>query len=53
LGDAVEALGLRGALLAFGAVYLLTTLALVVFPSWRPTRWPVPTPTQETAAARG
>jgi MFS family permease len=41
-GYAVQALGLRGALLTFGAAYLLTTLAPVAFPSWRQLRRPTP-----------
>jgi MFS family permease len=41
-GYTVEALGLRGALLAFGAAYLLTTLTPLVFPSWRQMRRPEP-----------
>jgi MFS family permease len=41
-GYAVEALGIRPALLAFGALYLLTTLAPVVFPAWRQMRRPEP-----------
>jgi MFS family permease len=52
-GYAVEALSLRGALLAFGIAYLLTTLAPLVFPSWRQMRRPEPAPAPETAAARG
>jgi MFS family permease len=43
-GYAVEALGLRGALLAFGVTYLLVSLAPVVFPSWRQMRRPEPAP---------
>jgi MFS family permease len=41
-GYAVEALGLRTALLVFGTGYLLTTLAPVVFPAWRELRRPTP-----------
>ncbi len=48
-GYAVEALGLRGALLAFGAAYLLTTLAPTVFPAWRQLRRPEPVPSPEPA----
>jgi MFS family permease len=43
-GLAVEALGLRATLLAFGAAYLLTTLSPVVFPAWRQMRRPDPVP---------
>jgi MFS family permease len=50
-GYTVEALGLRGALLAFGAAYLLTTLAPLVFPSWRQMRRPEPAPAPETVAS--
>lgn len=52
-GYTVEALGLRGALLAFGIAYLLTTVAPVVFPSWRQMRRPEPAPAPETAATPG
>jgi MFS family permease len=52
-GYTVEALGLRGALLAFGAAYLLTTLAPLVFPSWRQMRRPDPAPAPETVASPG
>jgi MFS family permease len=41
-GYAVEAWGIRDALLAFGAVYLITTLAPFVFPSWAQMRRPDP-----------
>jgi predicted MFS family arabinose efflux permease len=51
-GYAVEALGLRGALLAFGLVYLLTTLAPMVFPAWRQLRRPEPVPEQDLQPAR-
>ncbi len=34
-GAAVEAFGLAAAVLALGAIYLLTTLAPFVFPAWR------------------
>lgn len=50
-GYAVEATGLRTALLAFGAAYLLTTLAPVVFPAWRQMRRPDPVPLDEPHAA--
>ncbi|GAA5195593.1 MFS transporter [Rugosimonospora acidiphila] len=43
-GYAIEALGTRPALLAFGTVYLLTTLAPFVFPAWRQLRRPDPAP---------
>jgi MFS family permease len=47
-GYCAEVLGLRPALLAFGTAYLLTTLAPMVFPTWRqlhrPDRIPTPTP---------
>jgi MFS family permease len=52
-GYTVEALGLRGALLAFGIAYLLTTLAPLVFPSWRQMRRPEPAPAPETVASPG
>jgi MFS family permease len=52
-GYTVEALGLRAALLGFGIAYLLTTLAPVVFPSWRQMRRPEAAPAPETAATRG
>lgn len=42
-GYAIEAVGTRVALLAFGVVYLLTTLAPFVFPAWREMRRPDPT----------
>jgi MFS family permease len=45
-GYAVEAVGARAALLAFGAVYLLTTLAPMVFPAWRQLRRPDPSPAE-------
>ncbi|HEY2671811.1 MAG TPA: MFS transporter [Rugosimonospora sp.] len=41
-GYAIEALGTRVALLAFGAAYLVTTLAPFVFPTWRQMRRPEP-----------
>jgi MFS family permease len=41
-GYAIEALGTRVALLAFGAAYLVTTLAPFVFPIWRQMRRPEP-----------
>jgi MFS family permease len=50
-GYTVEALGLRGALLAFGGAYLLTTLTPLVFPSWRQMRRPDPAP--ETVVSPG
>jgi MFS family permease len=43
-GYAVEVLGARAALLAFGTAYLLTTLAPMVFPAWRQLRRPDPRP---------
>ncbi|NJC82884.1 MFS transporter [Planosporangium mesophilum] len=46
-GYAVETLGVRAALLVFGAAYLLTTLAPVVFPAWRQLRRPDPVPIDE------
>jgi MFS family permease len=45
-GYAVEALGVRVALLVFGTAYLLTTLAPVVFPAWRQLRRPTPAAAQ-------
>jgi MFS family permease len=50
-GYAVEAVGVRAALLAFGAAYLLTTLAPVVFPTWRQMRRPAPVPVDERHSA--
>jgi MFS family permease len=44
-GYAVEAWGIRNALLAFGAAYLITTLAPFVFPSWSQMRRPAPAAT--------
>lgn len=41
-GYTVQIVGVRAALLGFGAVYLLTTLAPFVFPVWRQMRRPVP-----------
>jgi MFS family permease len=46
-GYAVEVFGTRAALVAFGAVYLLTTLAPLVFPAWREMRRPDPVPADE------
>lgn len=47
-GAAGGALGIDAALVAFGAAYLLVTLAPLVFPAWRqmrrPTRAPAPAP---------
>jgi MFS family permease len=53
-GYVVEVLGLRRALLVFGAAYLLTTLSPVIFPAWRQMRRPdpVPAPHDPVAAAR-
>lgn len=45
-GYAVTGLGLRATLLGFGAAYLLTTLAPLVFPSWRQMRRPEPGPVE-------
>jgi MFS family permease len=50
-GYVVEAVGVRGALLAFGVVYLFTSLAPLAFPSWRQMRRPEPAPA--TAATPG
>jgi MFS family permease len=50
-GLAVEALGLRATLLAFGAAYLLTTLSPVVFPAWRQMRRPDPVPVHDRPPA--
>jgi MFS family permease len=44
-GYSVEAWGIRDALLAFGALYLITTLAPFVFPSWAQMRRPAPATT--------
>ncbi|MGC9670521.1 MFS transporter [Planosporangium sp. 12N6] len=46
-GYAVEALDVHTALLVFGAAYLITTLAPVVFPAWRQMRRPDPLPADE------
>ena len=45
-GYAVAWLGLRATLLGFGAAYLLTTLAPLVFPAWRQLRRPEPVPVE-------
>jgi MFS family permease len=45
-GYAVSWLGLRATLLGFGAAYLLTTLAPLVFPAWRQLRRPEPVPVE-------
>lgn len=44
-GYAVEAWGIRNALLVFGAAYLITTLAPFIFPSWAQMRRPAPSAT--------
>jgi MFS family permease len=49
-GYVVELFGIRTAVLAFGAAYLLTTLAPMVFPTWRQLRRPDPVAVQEDDA---
>ena len=49
-GYAAEALGVRPAVLVFGAAYLLTTLAPFVFPAWRQLKRPVPAAAAESGA---
>jgi MFS family permease len=49
-GYATEALGVRPAVLVFGAAYLLTTLAPFVFPAWRQLKRPVPAAAAESGA---
>jgi len=50
-GYAVAWLGLRATLLGFGAAYLLTTLAPLVFPAWRQLRRPEPVPVEPRQSA--
>ncbi|HEX6500481.1 MAG TPA: MFS transporter [Micromonosporaceae bacterium] len=50
-GCTVQAVGVRDALLGFGAVYLVTTLAPFVFPAWRQMRRPASVPVDATDVA--